>query len=169
MRHAINKRWLELETTAIIAPPTNNISLADSLAGMEVLSRMLNMSPSSTLMLASGVVKIKAPELLYLVPVYAIDAPNVTDISSRLTFSATKLLEMHSKPMTVQKFNIIAVERGYLTEESRPSTTKGVKLFKCLADKGLTYGKNMTSSQNPRETTPHYYADKFEELLGLLR
>lgn len=168
MRHAINKRWIELET-ATFAPPPSTLSLADSLAGMEVLSRMLNMSASSTLMLASGVVKVKAPELLHLVPVYAIDAPNSTDTSSQLTFSATKLLEMHGKPMTVQKFNIIAVERGYLTEESRPSTTKGFKQFKCLTDKGLQFGKNMTSPQNPRETAPHYYADKFEELLTLLR
>jgi len=158
---------MEVLEKAIIAT-SSNLSFADSLAGAEVMARMLNMSESSKLTLVSGVMKVKAPELLHLVPVYAIDAPNATDVSSRLTFSATVLLAEHGKPMTAQKFNIIAVERGYLTEESRPSTTKGIKLFKCLTDKGLAYGKNMTSPNNQRETAPHYYADKFDELLVLL-
>ena len=37
-----------------------------------------------------------------------------------------------------------------------------------VTDKGLKYGKNLTSPQCPRETQPHWYVDRFLELAALV-
>ena len=42
----------------------------------------------------------------------------------------------------------------------------GVKKFKVCTD--FEYGKNITSPNNPRETQPHWYVSKFEDLLDLV-
>ena len=110
----------------------------------------------------------KAHGITSFLPSYAIDAPT-TSGSSLVTFSASALLENFGKPMSAQKFNIISIERGFIQELTRPSTTKGTKTFKSLTEKGLKFGKNLTSPQNPRETTPHYYHETFSELLELLK
>jgi len=43
-----------------------------------------------------------------------------------------------------------------------------VKRFKSLTDSGLRFGRNETSPQNPNQTHPRYYVDKFPELLELI-
>ena len=35
-------------------------------------------------------------------------------------------------------------------------------------DKGLRFGKNLTSPQSPRETQPHWYVERFAELAELV-
>ncbi|MNE73519.1 hypothetical protein D3C80_1695370 [compost metagenome] len=40
--------------------------------------------------------------------------------------------------------------------------------FWSITDKGLRYGKNLTSPQSPRETQPHWYVDRFLELADLI-
>ena len=163
-RAKVIKRWLDLEQAVKV---TANLSLADAMAGVEIAARMLNMCQSSTLALASGVMKIKAPELAHLLPSYAIDAPT-TSGSSLVTFAASTLLKENGSPMSTQKFNILSESKGFIVELERPSTTKGTKKFKSLTEKGLKFGKNLTSPQNPRETTPHYYSETFNELLEAL-
>jgi hypothetical protein len=37
-----------------------------------------------------------------------------------------------------------------------------------VTEKGMAYGKNLTSPQCPRETQPHWYVDRFLELAGLV-
>lgn len=164
-RAKVIKRWLDLEQAAKL---TANLSLADAMAGVEIAARMLNMCQSSTLALASGVMKIKAPELAHLLPSYAVDAPT-TSGSSLVTFAASTLLKENGSPMSTQKFNILSESKGFIVELERPSTTKGTKKFKSLTEKGLKFGKNLTVPQNPRETAPHYYKETFLELLELLK
>ncbi|MNL51849.1 hypothetical protein D3C87_1749840 [compost metagenome] len=40
--------------------------------------------------------------------------------------------------------------------------------FWSVTEKGLKYGKNLTSPQCPRETQPHWYVDRFLELADLI-
>lgn len=54
--------------------------------------------------------------------------------------------------------------------KTRKSTTSenGFKTFKSLTNKGLEFGKNMISPLNQLETQPHYFENKFLDLLKLL-
>ena len=86
----------------------------------------------------------------------------------RLTFSASKLLADLGKPLSAVAFNKLMVSEGYLEEKSRPSVSKGVKIFKVLTTKGLAFGENLVSPKNDRETQPHYYEDTFRQLIDTL-
>ena len=86
----------------------------------------------------------------------------------RLTFSASKLLSDLGKPLSAVAFNKLMVSEGYLEEKSRPSVSKGVKIFKVLTTKGLAFGENLVSPKNDRETQPHYYEDTFRQLVDAL-
>lgn len=57
-----------------------------------------------------------------------------------------------------------ANEKGFLEKCTRPSS-KGQKVFNHLTTKGLAYGENQVSPNNPKETQPLYYEGKFSQLL----
>lgn len=81
--------------------------------------------------------------------------------------SATELLKAHNVPVSVQDFNKLLVEKGYLTTLTRKSTGGKDKPFKSITDKGLPYGENQVNPKNPKSTQPLWYEDKFAELLEL--
>ncbi len=81
------------------------------------------------------------------------------------TKALATLLKEHNAGFGAAKANKILIELGVLEERQRPSTSKGVKRFKSLTEEGLFYGKNLVSPNNPRETQPHYYVNKFQDLL----
>ncbi|MFI8715725.1 Bro-N domain-containing protein [Brevibacillus brevis] len=85
-----------------------------------------------------------------------------------ITESATVLLKKNGIGMQAKELNKLLLKHGILEEKERPSSKGGTKLFKSITDKGLEFGKNIISPNNPRETAPHYYADKFPELLKVL-
>lgn len=79
--------------------------------------------------------------------------------------SATELLDAAGKPMSVIAFNKRLVDLGFLEIKTRYGRGKTTKTFKSLTKTGEEYGKNLISTVNERETQPHYYVDKFDELL----
>lgn len=91
--------------------------------------------------------------------------PSYTD--EALTRSATDLLEEHGSPMSARTFNGRLVKLGLLEEQQRKGRGATVHRFKAITDAGLVYGKNIVSTQNERETQPHWYPEKFKELLRL--
>lgn len=103
-----------------------------------------------------------------LLPGYAIDAPagGAGSASSEETKSLTALLDQFGVNMSAIAFSRLLVQHGFLAERERPSSKGGVKKFKVCTD--LEYGKNLTSPSNPRETQPHWYVSKFQELLSLV-
>ncbi|ARU06123.1 hypothetical protein CCO03_16885 [Comamonas serinivorans] len=102
-----------------------------------------------------------------LLPAYAVDAPASSIAgSSEETKSAAELLEIHGVGMSAIAFNRLLMQQGFLEERERPSSKGGTKKFKVCTD--LEYGKNLTNPNNPRETQPHWYVSKFEELLELV-
>ena len=90
--------------------------------------------------------------------------------SKGVKFSATALLKQFGRKESINLFNARMEELGYLATKQRKSTSSksGFKNFKCLTDKGLDFGENMVSPHNEKETQPHYYESKFQELLGIL-
>ena len=80
---------------------------------------------------------------------------------------ATDLLKANNIQMSAIAFNRIAVNRGVLIEKERKSS-HGFKKFKNIADGWLEYGENQVNPNNPKETQPLWYENKFPELLNKL-
>ena len=103
-----------------------------------------------------------------LMPAYAIDAPtDAVDGSSRPTASLSQLLKDNNVGVSTRTaFNLLS-DIGIVKRLSRPSKS-GTKFFWSITPIGMLYGKNITSPVNPRETQPHFYYSRFEELLKLM-
>ncbi|MEV2909174.1 hypothetical protein ABNF65_11120 [Paenibacillus larvae] len=96
---------------------------------------------------------------------HCLQVPLPAYADEQVTESATVLLKKHKIPIGAAKFNTLLIKHGLLEEKERPSSKGQIKLFKSLTDKGLEYGKNIVSPHSPRETAPHYFANKFPELI----
>ena len=83
--------------------------------------------------------------------------------------SAGVLLKECSAGISAQVFNQKMIEAGMMEEVSRPSSHGKEKRFKSIKGKGLDFGENQVNPNNPKETQPQYYADRFNELLQLLK
>lgn len=96
-----------------------------------------------------------------------ISLPDYTS-SKGILKSASELLSEKGIKISAQAFNKAAIEKGYLCELSRNSSHGKKKRFKSITEKGLSYGENQVSPNNPKETQPLWYEDKFEYLLSKL-
>ena len=87
------------------------------------------------------------------------------------TDSMTNLLKQNHSEISVVKANKILVALALLEEKERPSSKyEGkIKKYKALTEKGLAYGLNKENPSSPGQTTPHYYVEKFDELLILIK
>ena len=174
-------RWVHTEVlpsirkTGSYTAPTQQkqTTPAELLEGAEVLARILNLNGSALVGAMKRTVKANCPDLLPMIPDYAIDAPVVAGQkgaqSSEACFSLTELLKRHGSKLSAVKANKLLIELGILEEKERPSSKGGInKKFKCITKSGLKYGKNVVSEQNPRETQPQWFESMFDELLALL-
>lgn len=85
-----------------------------------------------------------------------------------ITESATELIKKQGIGIRTSAFNLLLLSHGILEEKERPSSKGGIKKYKSLTDTGLGFGKNIINPNSPRETAPHYYPEKFTELLKLV-
>ena len=161
-------RWQELEakSNALETDVEVKFNMASKLA--KLCMDALNLPQSGQLKLMADLGKQFGVPTQFL-PSYGIDAPPksiVTTGSSVPTVSLTTLLKPYE--MSAKAANQVLIAQGIVEERTRPSTKTGTKTFKALTDKGLRYGKNITSPSNPREVQIHWYADKVDDLLELL-
>ena len=82
--------------------------------------------------------------------------------------SATELLKQNGMTISAQAFNLQAVEKGYLETKTRNGSKGKKKPFKCITEKGKDYGENQVCPNNPNQTQPLWYEDKFKELVEKL-
>lgn len=159
---------------AAVNQPTNLQSqAADKMqAGvilLDFMQRSLNLSNSSVL---GACQKLQdAVGLPNLAPQYAIDAPaGAPDGSSRPTQSLSALLKANGIRMSATMAYQQLAKLGIVEHKERRSRSgvNGIKRFWAMTAKGCMYGKNITSPANPRETQPHFFESKFQELLRLL-
>lgn len=159
---------------AAVNQPTNLQSqAADKMqAGvilLDFMQRSLNLSNSSVL---GACQKLQdAVGLPNLAPQYAIDAPaGAPDGSSRPTQSLSALLKANGIRMSATLAYQQLAKLGIVEHKERRSRSgaNGIKRFWAMTAKGCMYGKNITSPANPRETQPHFFESKFQELLRLL-
>lgn len=152
--------------------PANLIATDKVQAGvilLESAARMLNLSNSSKLGAYQKLQKVAGlPDLM---PSYAIDAPaGAPDGSSRPTFAISALLKQHGIHMTANQAYHQLAKLGIVEQKRRESRSgvNGIKKFWSVTPKGGSYGKNITSPANPRETQPHFFEFRFPDLLKLL-
>ena len=79
--------------------------------------------------------------------------------------SATELLKQNGMTISAQAFNLQAIEKGYLETKTRNGSKGKKKPFKCITEKGKDYGENQVCPNNPNQTQPLWYEDKFKELI----
>ena len=102
------------------------------------------------------------PLLQSALPVYAVDAPtDSTTGSSEATAPITKIVQGVT---TAAKANKALCQAGLLEQKTRPSTNGTEKAYWSVTEAGLVYGKNITSPSNTRETQPHWYQCKADEI-----
>ena len=146
----------------------DNSKIIGELAILECFDRLLKPAPSSKMMMLAQIAANNGLDAKFL-PGYAIDAaPDATGGSSMETKPITDLIKENGIASTATAFNRLLAANGFIKKCQRNSTKRGVVDFWSVTDKGLRYGKNLTSPNNPRETAPHWYVDRFLELAGLV-
>ena len=137
-----------------------------------IIADTLRLQGSARLGIVHSAMQLTAPELLPMLPGYAVDAPSngVTVAgSSAATHSLTYLLKKHGIKGTAYEWNKSLEAFGLLEAKTRPSTSKGTVSYWSITKNGLQFGKNVTNPKNQRETQPHWFDDKFEDMTILLR
>lgn len=102
------------------------------------------------------------PLLQSALPVYAVDAP--TDSTTGSSEATAPITEIVQGVTTAAKANKALCHAGLLEQKTRPSTNGTEKAYWSVTEAGLVYGKNITSPSNTRETQPHWYHCKAEEI-----
>ncbi len=169
LRMRVIRRWKELEQQVAASPKKiNGAKVNGEIAIFECFTRLLKPSPSSQMLMLSKIAANNGLESSFL-PGYAIDAaPDATGGSSMETKPISDLIRENGITSAAAAFNRELAAQGFLKKCQRNSTKRGVVEFWSITEKGLRFGKNLTSPNNPRETQPHWYVDRFLELAGLV-
>ena len=136
--------------------PSLTTKVRVSLEWVKGVSEVLNINNSSKLSLLS---KVAAP--------LGLPIPDYTP-SHGILKSATELLKEAGLSISAQVFNQRAIQKGILCDIKRKSSKGKDKHFKSITESGLLYGENQVNPNNPKETQPLWYKEKFNELLMLL-
>ncbi|MCG6574897.1 Rha family transcriptional regulator [Pseudomonas sp. AF32] len=156
------------KTGSFSVQPTNNAKVVGELAILECFDRLLKPAPSSKMMMLAKIAANNGLDAKFL-PGYAIDAaPDAAGGSSMPTKSATALLKDCGIRCAPVSFNTALAAHGFLKQLQRKNSKGEMVPFWSVTEKGLQYGKNLTSPQSPRETQPHWYVDRFPELAELV-
>ena len=156
------------KTGSFTAQGPNNSKIVGELAILECFDRLLKPAPSSKMMMLAQIAANNGLDAKFL-PGYAIDAaPDATGGSSMPTKAVTALIKENGISSTAAAFNRALAAHGFLKTLTRLNSKRETVEFWGVTDKGLQYGKNLTSPQCPRETQPHWYVDRFLELAALV-
>jgi hypothetical protein len=170
MRMKVIRRWRELEQQQGAREQVllNGTKVVGELAILECFTRLLKPAPSSQMLMLAKIAANNGLDAKFL-PGYAIDAaPDATGCSSMPTKAITALIKDHGIASTAAAFNRALAAKGLLKQLQRKNSKQEMVDFWCVTDKGMTYGKNLTNPQSPRETQPHWYVDRFLELATLV-
>ena len=165
-RAKVIDRWYDLETGKALP----SASINDQLAFAESAIRVMKLQGSAALGLMRKVQDNNGiPNML---PDYTEDKPvsAISDKGSYPTNSASALLKSLNIGISAIKFNKLASEHGYIEQLERVSTINKdkVKKYWAITDKGLDYGKNVTSDRNQKEVSPRWYESEFGKLIDIL-
>lgn len=158
LRAKIIDRWEALETgkaEPIITPVKTEVkqpTISDKMKVATWLIKTLDSNDTSKLMPAKS---MAAP--------LGSPPPDYTP-SHGILKSATELPKEAGLSISAQAFNQRAVQKGILCDIKRKSSKGRDKHFKSITESGIPYGENQVSPNNPKETQPLWYKEKFNEL-----
>ena len=156
-------RWQELESQQVKQPtPQITSPLEDDLRGIAFIADSMRLPDSGKLGMFTKYCQANAQRLLPALPAYAIDAP--TDSTTGSSEATAPITEIVQGVTTAAKANKALCHAGLLEQKTRPSTNGTEKAYWSVTEAGLVYGKNITSPSNTRETQPHWYQCKAEEI-----
>ncbi|KAE9640744.1 Rha family transcriptional regulator [Pseudomonas sp. PB103] len=170
MRMKVIRRWRELEQQhgAREQVMLNGTKVVGELAILECFTRLLKPAPSSQVMMLNQIAANNGLDAKFL-PGYAVDAArDAVGGSSMPTKAVTALIKDNAISSTAPGFNRALAAHGFLKTVQRKNSKQETVEFWSVTEKGLAYGKNLTSPQCPRETQPHWYVDRFPELAKLV-
>ena len=170
MRMKVIRRWRELEQRQGAREQVllNGTKVVGELAIMECFTRLLKPAASCQMLMLTKIAQNNGLDPKFL-PGYAVDAaPDATGGSSMPTKAITALIKDHGIASTAAAFNRALAAKGFLKQLQRKNSKQVMVDYWCVTDKGMTYGKNLTNPQSPRETQPHWYVDRFLELADLI-
>ena len=170
LRARIIDRWQALEAKVSQPQPVALTQAEQDIRIAVMLADALNVAPSGRITMLGVALQHSAPHMLPALPSYAVDAPPnlIAQDSSLPTAPVTDLLCLHDHTISALRFNQMLERFGLLTKIERRSSNGGAKSFWVVTEPGLEYGKNITSQHSPRETQPHWYVDRFGDLLELI-
>ena len=152
-------RWEELETKnrEQEMPSPQQSFLQEKLVVADWMMKTLRYSDVAKLQLVSSIVQP-----------YGLPVPEYITASNGAKHSASGLLKSHNIDMSAIKFNKLAMAAGLLELKERKGHTK-IHKFYSITDKGSAYGENDVNMNNPNQTQPHWYDNKFAEVLELIK
>lgn len=160
---AMTEQGKAARQSAINAKVQSNevIGLEHELKAAEWAIEMLGLEGSAKLLAVSTV--LEGTKVHAALPQYAIDSPTGIG-SSEPTRNLTELLKENGYTVSAKAANKILHSIGFIEQLERKSTGDKTKKYWSVTDKGSAYGKNVTSPQNQKQTQPHWYVSKFNEL-----
>ncbi|WP_318669979.1 Rha family transcriptional regulator [Pseudomonas capsici] len=171
LRMKVIRRWRELEgqSDARQAVIANGTKVVGEIAIMECFTRLLKPAPSCQMLMLTKIAENNGLDAKFL-PGYAVDAaPDAGDGGGSMpTKSLTALIKDFGIASTAAAFNRLLQKHGFIKVMQRKNSRQELVDFWSVTEKGLRYGKNLTSPQSPRETQPHWYVDRFLELAKLV-
>lgn len=130
--------------------------LSEKIRAAKFIAKFLNLGDTAKLEIAKSI----ADPLGLPTPDYA----KATDATN----SVSVLLKKYEAKINAVDFNKLLIQHGFLTVLTRKSSHGREKTFKCITQKGLSYGENVVHPQNPNETQPRWYETKFKELMSIV-
>ncbi|MCS4284438.1 phage regulator Rha-like protein [Pseudomonas sp. BIGb0278] len=170
LRMKVIRRWRELEgqSEARQAVMANGTKVIGEIAIMECFTRLLKPAASCQMQMLARIAENNGLDPKFL-PSYAVDAPaDAAGGSSLPTKALTALLKDNGIRMSPASFNKSLQQAGLIKVMQRKNSKQETVTFWAITDKGLCFGKNLTSPQSPRETQPHWYVERFAELAELI-
>lgn len=135
---------------------SQELDVKEKIEAIGAIRNVLNLNEASTILL-----------LKQVCDPLSLPLPNYVSSKDNL-LSAKELLKRNGIELSSQAFNLTMIGKGFMEVKSRQSSKGGTKNFKSLTKEGLEFGENQVSPNNPKETQPLYYVNKFENLLKML-
>ena len=170
VRMRIIKRWQELEQGLAVPVNQSNVTPIEHakhyIDAAGAMCDVLRLSNSSRTAVVRDVVS-PWPILANAVPAYAIDAPSdsVTG-SSEVTLPITEIVRGLTSAV---KANVALEKAGLIIACYRNRPNGEQSKFWSVTEEGLKYGKNQTHERNQRETQPHWYVSKADEIVAIVQ
>lgn len=155
------ERRLKQRTTPVMLSPVES-----DLRGVAFIADSMRLPESGKLDMFTRYCQANAPQLLPALPAYAIDKPSDSQSdSSKPTLPISKIVD----GITSAKLANLALHAaGLLEQRFREKSDGSQKSFWSITETGEKYGKNLVSPSNSRETQPHWYACKSDEIAKIV-